>query len=203
MSKFWSTLFGKKAAPKEMESEERGPHMPAKEVPIEQTFAEKFTQQGGKFIYCEQLDDAKRAFADIIKEYPTKIRELLCLDATLAKKLDAGITLTKTNLNAKVMLCSCESLVSYDGSLVVCAHQLGTNKLSDLPDTFIILAGTRQFSKTVSDALKNIKLRYPENIPLNITSIKQFKTEALNEENYMNYGSGVKEVYLLLLEDFS
>ena len=67
----------------------------------------------------------------------------------------------------------------------------------------MILAGTRQFSKTVSDALKNIKHRYADNIPLNITSIKQFKSEALNEDNYMNYGSGVKEVYLLLLEDFS
>lgn len=203
MSKFWSSLFGKKASPKEEESEARGPHMPVQEMPIEQKFAEKFTRRGGKFVYCEQLDDAKEAFADIVKEYPTEIRELLCLDPALAEKLDAGITLTKTNLNAKIMLCSCESIVAYDGSVVVCEHQLGTNKLSDLPETLIILAGTRQFSKTVSDALKSIKNRYSDNIPLNITSIKQFKSDALNEDNYMNYGSGVKEVYLLLLEDFS
>tara|TARA_A100001011_G_scaffold93168_1_gene97899 strand:- start:22714 stop:23325 length:612 start_codon:yes stop_codon:yes gene_type:complete len=203
VNKFWSTLFGKKTVPKELDAEERGPHMPAKEAPIEQIFAGKFTQRGGKFVYCEQLEDAKTAFADIIKEYPSEIRELLCLDPALAEKLDVGITLTKTNLNAKIMLCNCESLVSYDGSLVVCEHQLGANKLSDLPETLVILAGTRQFSKTVSDALKNIKHRYADNIPLNITSIKQFKSEALNEDNYMNYGSGVKEVYLLLLEDFS
>ncbi len=203
MSKFWSTLFGKKVSPKETELGERGPHMPAKEVPIEQTFANKFTQRGGKFVYCEQLNDAKDAFTNIVKEYPTEIRELLCLEPALAEKLDAGITLTKTNLNAKIMLCNCESLVAYDGSVVVCEHQLGSNKLSDLPETLVILAGTRQFSKTVSDALKKIKKHYADNIPLNITSIKQFKSDALNEENYMNYGSGVKEVYLLLLEDFS
>ena len=93
-------------------------------------------------------------------------------------------------------------MVAYDGSLVVCERQLGSNKLADLPDTLIILAGTRQFAKTVSDGLKNIKLRYAENIPLNITSIKQFKTEVVADDNYMNYGNGVKEVYLLLLEDF-
>ena len=93
-------------------------------------------------------------------------------------------------------------MVAYDGSLVVCERQLGSNKLADLPDTLIILAGTRQFAKTVSDGLKNIKLRYAENIPLNITSIKQFKTEVTADDNYMNYGNGVKEVYLLLLEDF-
>lgn len=203
MSTFWSKLFGNKTTSKEEEVEERGPHMPNIEVPVEQTFAEKFTKRGGKFVYCEQLEDAKSAFNDVVKEYPSQVRELLCLDQEIAKKLDTGITLTKTNLNAKIMLCGCESLVAYDGSIVVCEHQLGSNKLSDLPETLVILAGTRQFSKTVSDALKNIKHRYAENIPLNITSIKQFKTEVLAEDNYMNYGSGVKEVYLLLLEDFS
>ena len=202
MSNFWSSLFGKKNTPEALENEERGPHMPPSEIPIEQTFVEKFTEQGGKFIYCEQLEDAKKAFTSIIEEYSSQVRELLCFDADIAKKLDTGIILTKTNLNAKILLCSCESMVAYDGSLVVCERQLGSNKLADLPDTLIILAGTRQFAKTVSDGLKNIKLRYAENIPLNITSIKQFKAEVVADDNYMNYGNGVKEVYLLLLEDF-
>lgn len=204
MSKFWSNIFGKKTAPKEEQVEDvRGPHMPLKELPIEQTFAQNFTARGGKFVYCETLQDAKDSFLSIVKEYPTEIRELFCLDPVLAKKLDVGITLTKTNLNAKVMLCSCESIVAYDGSIVVCERQLGSNKLADLPETLVVIAGTRQFSKTVSEGLKSIKNRYVNNIPLNITSIKQFKTDVMSDENYMNYGSSVKEVYLLLLEDFS
>ena len=101
------------------------------------------------------------------------------------------------------MLCSCESIVAYDGSIVVCERQLGSNKLADLPETLVVIAGTRQFSKTVSEGLNSIKHRYADNIPLNITSIKQFKTDVMSDENYMNYGSSVKEVYLLLLEDFS
>ena len=204
MSKFWSNIFGKKTTPKEeVVEEERGPHMPPKELPIEQTFANKFTACGGKFVYCETLQDAKDAYLSFVNEYPTEIRELFCLEPVLTKKIDAGITLTKTNLNAKVMLCSCESLVAYDGSIVVCERQLGSNKLADLPETLLILAGTRQFSKTVSEGLKSIKHRSADNIPLNITSIKQFKTDVMSDENYMNYGSSVKEVYLLLLEDFS
>jgi L-lactate utilization protein LutB len=202
VSKFWSALFGKKTSPEEEQTPERGPHMPTEETPIENDFAKKFTKLGGKFIYCEHLDQAKEGFHAIINEYPSEVRELLCLDPSLAEKLDTGIVLTKTNLNAKIMLCSCESLVSYDGSIVVCERQLGTNKLTDLPETLIIHAGTRQFSKTVSDALKNIKYRYADHIPLNITSIKQFKTEVDADDNYLNYGSGPKEVYLLLQEDF-
>jgi hypothetical protein len=202
VSKFWSSLFRKKATLEDEQSPERGPHMPSEETPIEHSFAQKFTQLGGRFVYCEDIDQAKAGFQSIIDEYPSEVRELLCLDSTLAEKLDGGILLSKTNLNAKIMLCSCESLVSYDGSIVVCERQLGTNKLSDLPETLIIVAGTRQFSKTVSDALKNIKHRYADQIPLNITSIKQFKTEVIEDDNYMNYGSGPKEVYLLLQEDF-
>lgn len=203
MSKFWSSLFGKKTPPEDEIPEERGPHMPLVELPVEQAFAEKFTSRGGKFVYCDGIEDAVNAFKAIVKEYPSEVRELLCLDTRLAQKLDVGITLTKTNLNAKIMLCSCESLVAYDGSVVVCERQLGANKLSDLPETLVIFAGTRQFSKTVSDALKNIKNQYADNIPLNITSIKQFKNEVFNEDNYMSYGSTIKEVYLILLEDFS
>jgi hypothetical protein len=204
VSKFWSNIFGKNTTPKkEIVEEERGPHMPAKELPIEQNFAGKFTACGGKFVYCESLQDAKDAFLSILREYPSEIRELFCLDPALAKKLDVGITLTKTNLNAKIMLSSCEAIVAYDGSIVVCERQLGSNKLADLPETLVVIAGTRQFSKTVSEGLKSIKNRYADNIPLNITSIKQFKTDVMSDENYMNYGSSVKEVYLLLLEDFS
>jgi hypothetical protein len=102
VSKFWSNIFGKKTTPKEeIVEEERGPHMPPKELPIEQTFAQKFTACGGKFIYCESLQDTKDAFLSIVREYPSEIRELFCLDSVLAKELDVGITLTKTNLNAK------------------------------------------------------------------------------------------------------
>ena len=57
--------------------------------------------------------------------------------------------------------------------------------------------------RAINEGLKSIKHRYADNIPLNITSIKQFKTNVMSDENYMNYGSSVKEVYLLLLEDFS
>lgn len=204
MSKFWLKIFRKKTTLKEnIVEEERGPHMPPKELPIEQSFAHKFTACGGKFVYCERIQDAKDAFNSIVEQYPSKIRELFCLDPILAKKLDVGITLTKTNLNAKIMLCSCESIVAYDGSIVVCERQLGSNKLADLPETLIVIAGTRQFSKTVSEGLKSIKNRYSDNIPLNITSIKQFKPDVISDENYLNYGSSVKEVYLLLLEDFS
>jgi len=61
--------------------------MPPKELPIEQTFAQKFTACGGKFVYCESLQDAKDAFLSIVREYPSEIRELFCLDPVLAKKI--------------------------------------------------------------------------------------------------------------------
>ena len=80
MSKFWSKIFRKKTALKEnIDEEERGPHMPPKELPIEQSFAQKFTACGGKFVYCEKIQDAKDAFNSIIKQYPSEILHLQML----------------------------------------------------------------------------------------------------------------------------
>ena len=47
----------------------------------------------------------------------------------LDPKFESELVITKTNMNAKLMLCSCEALVSHDGSIVVCNKQFGKNKI--------------------------------------------------------------------------
>jgi hypothetical protein len=50
VNKLWSIFSKKKSERINEESNVRGPHMPSIEVPIENTFAQKFTERGGKFI---------------------------------------------------------------------------------------------------------------------------------------------------------
>ena len=203
VNKLWSIFSKKKSERINEESNVRGPHMPSIEVPIENTFAQKFTERGGKFIYCLNIDEVKQTFNSIISELKSDITELFCLEKNLSEKFESELVITKTNMNAKLMLCSCEALVSHDGSIVVCNKQFGKNKISDLPETLVVFAGTKQFSKTISDALKVIKKKYPEKIPSSITSIKQFKKEEYGEEDYMSYkNKSLKYVYLILIEDF-
>ena len=102
--------------------------MPSIEVPIENTFAQKFTERGGKFIYCLNIDEVKQTFNSIISELKSDVTELFCLEKNLSEKFESELVITKTNMNAKLMLCSCEALVSHDGSIVVCNKQFGKNK---------------------------------------------------------------------------
>ena len=140
VNKLWSIFSKKKSERINEESNVRGPHMPSIEVPIENTFAQKFTERGGKFIYCLNIDEVKQTFNSIISELKSDITELFCLEKNLSEKFESELVITKTNMNAKLMLCSCEALVSHDGSIVVCNKQFGKNKISDLPETLVVFA---------------------------------------------------------------
>jgi hypothetical protein len=75
-------------------------------------------------------------------------------------------------------------------------HQIKSN---DLPINIVILATTSQILETKSDGLRMIKKKYDKEYPTNITTIKYF--EKAKEEDFLQYGSTAKNLYLLLLED--
>ena len=68
-----------------------------------------------------------------------------------------------------------------------------------MPNNIIILATTSQILESKSDGLRVIKKKYDKEYPTNITTIKYF--EKAKEEDFLQYGSSPKNLYLLLLED--
>ena len=60
-------------------------------------------------------------------------------------------------------------------------------------------ATTSQILESKSDGLRAIKKKYNKDYPTNITTIKYF--EKAKEEDFLQYGSAAKNLYLLLLED--
>ena len=111
------------------------------------------------------------------------------------------LIVSKTNLNSKFFLTTCEFLVAKDGSLLICAEQIKSHKVSDLPQNFIVFAKISQFTETLSLGLNGIKSKYPQNLPTNITTIKNFNSDENENNNFLTYGSSAKNLYLLLLED--
>ena len=94
---------------------------------------------------------------------------------------------------------TCEYLIADDGSLLISSNQIAEKKLKDLPPNFIIYATTSQFVENIGEGLRGIKNKNREKIPTNITTIKHFK--ALEDKDFLTYGSSSKNLYLLLLED--
>lgn len=202
MKKFIKSFFNNPSNDNK-EEVESGKYMPKKKDPIEQRFSFKFTQNGGKFLYCENKSECDNFFSKILEENNWKDVEILCYDDSLLELFSnkSELIVSKTNLNSKFFLTTCEFLVAKDGSLLICAEQIKSHKVSDLPQNFIVFAKISQFTETLSLGLNGIKSKYPQNLPTNITTIKNFNSDENENNNFLTYGSSAKNLYLLLLED--
>lgn len=178
----------------------QGKHAPAKNDPLDLAFVKNFTLSGGKFLYCEDYEEAYRYLSEIASE--TGIQRVLCQNPDLNSILQrAGISAEENTWHDVDAFASpCEFLVSFNGGIMITARQTHGRKLSELPDTFITFAYTSQITENLRSALSGIRRRYHGNIPSQITTIKGPRKVSEIEDNQPGHVCN-KEIYLLLLED--
>lgn len=168
-------------------------------LPVDDLFTFNFKKNGGKFIYCENLNEVKEQFENILEENDWFESEVLCYEPKLFNLLDEN-KLTHTNPSSpKFFFASCENLIADEGSVLFSSNQIKHRKPNELPDNIVILATTSQILESKSDGLRTIKKKYDKDYPTNITTIKYF--EKVQDEDFLTYGSCAKNLYLLLLED--
>jgi len=168
-------------------------------APIDEKFTFNFKKNGGKFLYCENLNEVKDHFENILEENDWFESEAICYEAKLCSMLDENKVSYTNTTKPKFILASCENLIAEEGSILFSSNQIKQNKPNDLPDNIIVLATTSQIVDSKSDGLQSIKKKYNKDYPTNITTIKYF--EKAKEEDFLQYGSSAKNLYLLLLED--
>ena len=199
------SLFKRLLNPKKNKSDEKAKksdtskYYPEEKLPVDEKFTYNFNKNGGKFLYCESIDEVLEAFDNILIENDWYERDVFCVDDQLASRFDGfNLTFTKKG-NPTFFLTTCESLVAKNGSILLSSNQIKEKKLSELPFNFVVFATTSQLVETISEGLRIIKTRNPQQIPTNITTIQDFETD--KEKDFMSYGSSTKNLYLLLLED--
>ncbi|RLD30000.1 MAG: lactate utilization protein B/C [Bacteroidetes bacterium] len=195
-------IFGPKSDDSQeyIQNEQRSKYMPEIKLPIDERFTINFKANGGKFLYCEDLDEVDQNLNSILQENDWKQKKVLILDNQLAEKFKAiDFEISKNISDCTYFLTACEFLISNDGSLLISSNQIAQKRLKELPSNFIIFATTSQFVETISEGLKGIKNKNRKEIPTNITTIKHFKT--CDDKDFLSYGSSSKNLYLLLLED--
>jgi hypothetical protein len=168
-------------------------------LPVDEKFTYNFKKNGGKFLYCENLNEVKDQFLNILEENDWFECEALCYEQQLFSLLDENKLNHKKPTNPIFLLASCENLIADEGSVLFSSNQIKQNKPNELPSNIIILATTSQILETKSDGLRVIKKKYVKDYPTNITTIKYF--EKAKDEDFLQYGSTPKNLYLLLLED--
>lgn len=168
-------------------------------VTIDERFTSAFMKNGGKFIYCENLNEVKEQFLNILEENDWFECEVLCHENKLFAILDDNKLSYDKPQDPKFLFATCESLIAEEGSVLFSSNQIKQHKPNELPKNIVIFATTNQIMESKSDGLRDIKKKYQTAYPTNITTIKYF--EEAKEEDFLHYGSSAKNLYLLLLEE--
>jgi hypothetical protein len=195
-------FFGKKSDQSEehIPNQDRGKYMPEVKLPVDERFTINFKANGGKFLYCENMEEVKDSFNSILNENKWHDENVFLIDKRLSELFKGfNLNASKKTSESAYFLSTCEYLISDDGSLLISSNQIAEKKLQELPDHFIIYATTSQFVESIGEGLKGIKEKSKTTIPTNITTIKHFK--AADDKDFLTYGSSSKNLYLLLLED--
>ncbi|WP_047545374.1 LUD domain-containing protein [Psychroserpens sp. Hel_I_66] len=194
-------IFGLKTTNEDnIRSEERGKYMPEIKLPVDEQFTINFKANGGKFLYCENMQEVQDSLNSILRENNWNDDKVLLFDDRLNDLFkDFHFDKTKRISESSFFFSTCEYLISDDGSLLISSNQIAEKKLKELPDNFVIYATTSQFVQNIGEGLRGIKGKNRDKIPTNITTIKHFKT--IEDKDFLTYGSSSKNLYLLLLED--
>ncbi|MFL2602812.1 MAG: LUD domain-containing protein [Flavobacteriaceae bacterium] len=204
MKKLFRSFFkSKKSSTQEEESEIEYKYLPKKDELVEEKFTLNFISNGGKYLYAIDSDECEQYFNEILKENNWEEKSMLCFKKDFTKNFipNNKIKFNKSNLNSNLFITDCEFLVAKDGSILVSAKQIQSYKSNDLPNNIIVMAKTSQLSETLSKGLEGIRIKYSNNLPSNITSIKNFNKNEGEDLNFLTYGSSAKNLYLILLED--
>ncbi|EIA08312.1 hypothetical protein [Flavobacterium frigoris] len=194
-------IFGSSISPsdedKEKENSKFSPD--ADMMSADEQFIYNFKKNGGKFLYCENLEEVKEQFENILEENDWYESEVLCYEPKLFNILDENKLSYAKSANPKFLFSYCENLIAEEGSILFSSNQIKQLKPHDLPINIVVVARTSQILAAKSDGLTSIRKKYERDYPTNITAIKYF--EKAKEEDFTQYGSSAKNLYLLLLED--
>lgn len=175
------------------------PHAPSNDDPLDLRFVKRYSASGGKFLYCQSEPEALDYLRHIRRE--SALDGIYNQDASLQDFLKkAQLVLTEQISQADAFCCGCEWLVAFNGGVMLTGQQTLGRKLSELPDTFIVIARTSQITENLRSALTGIRQRYGRELPSQITTLKgPKKVEEIDESDTTSVTN--KEIYLLLMED--
>lgn len=191
---FFKKLFGKTSS-KEQEVIKQEVHLS-----LDDAFVHNFIKKGGKFLYCISDEEVSANLQHILDE--NKWDKITCIDKSLKTYLKSKKTKLVKEFDAtRPFYTTCEHLISDNGDILFSSNQLSTHKIASLTDDFIVFAKTSQLVKDTGEGLTGIKTNCKNNIPTNISAVKNYSLEK-DDDNFLNYGnSNAKNLYLLLLED--
>ena len=165
-------------------------------------FAEAFNKNGGKFIFCESLEEIFSTLKILCKKH--NWNNVYCWETQLQKilkKYDFAFSSTKKNLiNAEVGITTCDALIARTGSILLNSQSSSGRSLSIIPSIHIVIASTNQLVYNLKDVLK-LQTARESKFPSMLCFTSTNSQTADIEKTLVNGAHGPKELYVFMLED--
>lgn len=165
-------------------------------------FAAELIAAGGSFVYCENEGAFVEYLDQLIRERGWPV--IWCGNTKIANLLDAGEISYQTSPGDSgllIGLTTCEKLISRTGSILVSDLDAGSRKSFSLPDIHIVMAYTSQVTDTIKAALSDIKIKYNDVLPSQLTVITGASRTADIEKTLVKGAHGPKELFVFLIDD--
>ena len=194
----WNKFFGAKKSKKP----EKSPYFPDSEGPLDLGFVKKFTSFGGFFLYNDSSELVLKNFKEICTENNWNQSEIISLNQNLAQRFKVSFVEQASGKldNFKAILIHCEFLISNTGKILLSNNQINHFKIKALPKTIIVSAKISQIARDVSQGMTQLKNKYINTIPTNITTLN-IKRKSSNDKQNQEEQTDSKNIYLLL-EDY-
>lgn len=191
----WNKFFGAKKP-------EKSPYFPDSEGPLDLGFVKKFTSFGGFFLYNDSSELVLKNFKEICTENNWNQSEIISFNQNLAKRFQVSFVEQASGKldNFKAILIHCEFLISNTGKILLSNNQINHFKIKALPKTIIVSAKISQIARDVSQGMTQLKNKYINTIPTNITTLN-IKRKSSNDKQNQEEQTDSKNIYLLL-EDY-
>ncbi len=164
------------------------------------SFAEKFTELLGKFVYCADEAELVKQLSQLIRAHNwTKIysRESGWLDDMKEYQFDPVTTDDLAGCDAAITLC--EHLIARTGTIVLSSQQLSGRTVSVYAPIHICIAYTNQLVFDIGDSLNQFK-KEADSIPSMISFATGPSRTADIEKTLVVGIHGPKEVYCFLVD---
>ena len=163
--------------------------------PSDVVFAKAFTNEGGKFFYCDDMEDFYLMFKQLLTE--NKWKQSYCSNDELKNSLKpTELEFESDFRKADSSISNCEFLIACKGSVMVSAAQTKGLKVDQLPEILVIVAYTSQIVIDLNEGLQGLQKKYGRNRPSNVTSIRT--KQSVTTGNIKK----AKDLYVFLIEDY-
>jgi L-lactate dehydrogenase complex protein LldG len=177
--------------------------VPQNEKDIAEVFAAEFIKLGGKFLYCDNMQEMLTQLNTLADA--NNWESVHCLEPDLLNFFsEQNVTFTKSGTNyanVEVAITGCEFLVARTGSLLLSSAGASGRALSVYTPIHICIARMSQLVWNIGDGTKKMQEKYGDALPSTFNIATGPSRTADIEKTLVVGVHGPKEVYVFLIND--